>query len=215
MEKYLEAGDLARIACNNCQGCHACCTGMGQSIVLNPLDIYRLETGLDMTFEQLLAVYIELNVEDGIILPNMKMQEGTEACGLLDDNGRCSMHAFRPGLCRLFPLGRNYGDNSFQYFVVEGACPYPQKSKVKISRWLEEPNFKQYEVFIAQWHYFIKDMKNVVQWTADKPECAKAINMLILQEFYMKPYDIMQDFYNQYAARKNYVEEQLKTVMDS
>lgn len=214
MEKYLEAGDLAKIACNNCQGCHACCTGMGQSIVLSPLDIYRFEAGLDMTFEQLLASYIELHVEDGVILPNMKMQERTEACGLLDENGRCSAHAFRPGLCRLFPLGRNYENNTFQYFVVEGACPHPQKSKVKISKWLEEPNLRQNEQFIAEWHYFIKDMKNVVQWTTDKPECAKKINMLILQEFYMNPYDITQDFYEQYRQRKEYVEEQLKTLAD-
>lgn len=214
MDKYLQSGDLARIACNQCKGCHACCTGMGQSIVLTPHDIYRLGIGLDMNFEQLLVSYIELHVEEGIILPNMKMQSETEQCGLLDEAGRCSIHAFRPGLCRLFPLGRNYEENTFQYFVVEGACQYPQKAKVKISRWLEEPSLKKNEAFIADWHYFVKDMKNVIQWTADKPECAKTINMLLLENFYKEAYDFEKDFYEQYKARRKRVEELLKTMIE-
>lgn len=212
MDKVYNANDMVKISCNQCKGCSACCRGMGQSIVLNPYDIYRLSIGLDKSFEALLQSVIELHVEEGIILPNMKMQEQTDACALLDEDGRCSAHAFRPGLCRLFPLGRNYEEDKFQYFIVEGACPQPQKSKVKISKWLEEPLLKQNEEFITEWHYFMKDMKNVVKWTEDKPDCAKSINMLILQEFFRKPYEAEKDFYSQYRERKEYVENMLKTL---
>ena len=104
MEKYLEAGDLAKIACNNCQGCHACCTGMGQSIVLSPLDVYRLEVGLDMTFEQLLASYIVLHVVDGIILPNLKMNE--------------------QGICPFSSEWENFFNLSF--IAVSPHCQYPR-----------------------------------------------------------------------------------------
>ena len=32
------------------------------------------------------------------------MAEDSESCTFLDENGRCSIHPFRPGICRLFPL---------------------------------------------------------------------------------------------------------------
>ena len=68
-------------------GCSACCRGMGTSIVLDPLDIFRLTTQLEMTFEQLLQKYAELNVVDGVILPNLKMTGAEEACAFLNAEG--------------------------------------------------------------------------------------------------------------------------------
>ena len=59
----------------------------------------------------------ELNVVDGVILPNLKMSGQNDACGFLDENGRCSIHAVRPGICRLFPLGRYYENHDFSYFL--------------------------------------------------------------------------------------------------
>ena len=103
--KLYELNDLVKADCNDCKGCYACCQGMGQSIQLDPLDIYHLTTGLHTTFEQLLGSAIELNVVDGVILPNLKMSEEKDACVFLNEEGRCGVHAFRPGICRLFPLG--------------------------------------------------------------------------------------------------------------
>lgn len=79
--------DLVKAGCGDCQGCSACCRGMGTSIVLDPLDIFRLTTQLEMTFEQLLQKYAELNVVDGVILPNLKMTGAEEACAFLNAEG--------------------------------------------------------------------------------------------------------------------------------
>ena len=69
--------DLVKADTRDCQGCSACCKGMGHSIVLDPLDIHRLITYLGNTTQELLNGNIELNVVDGIILPNLAMT-GTE-----------------------------------------------------------------------------------------------------------------------------------------
>ena len=37
---YIE-NDMARIGCNDCEGCSKCCHNMGESIVLDPYDIYQ------------------------------------------------------------------------------------------------------------------------------------------------------------------------------
>ena len=90
--------DMVKADCAGCEGCHACCTGMGTSVVLDPFDAYRMTAGTGKTFEALLAGPLELNVVDGIILPNLKMAGEEEACSFLDQNGRCRIHAYRPGI---------------------------------------------------------------------------------------------------------------------
>ena len=98
--------DMVKAGCGDCKGCSSCCSGMGNSVILDPYDIYRLTALMGSTFEELMQGKIELNVVDGIILPNLSMSSGTETCAFLNEQGRCSIHAYRPGICRLFPLGR-------------------------------------------------------------------------------------------------------------
>ena len=106
--------DMAKVGCNDCKGCSDCCRGMGSSIVLDPYDCFMLCKNLGESFESLLSYAIELQVVDGIILPNLKMADKTDACAFLNEQGRCGIHSFRPGFCRMFPLGRIYENQSFQ-----------------------------------------------------------------------------------------------------
>lgn len=85
--KLYTANDLVKADCNDCRGCSACCQKMGQSIVLDPLDIYRLTFGLRQKFEELLADKLELNVVEGIILPNLQMSGTEEKCAFLNAEG--------------------------------------------------------------------------------------------------------------------------------
>ena len=89
--KLYTNNDMVKTDCLGCVGCSQCCHGMGSSVILDPYDIYQLTTGLSKTFEELLAGPLELNVVDGIILPNLKMTGPEEACAFLDENGRCSI----------------------------------------------------------------------------------------------------------------------------
>ena len=132
--RLYSSNDMAKTDCKGCDGCSACCHGMGNSIVLDPLDVYRLSTNLSKSVNELLTGPLELNVVDGIILPNLKMARAEEACSFLDTNGRCTVHAFRPGICRMFPLGRFYENRSFQYFLQIHECPKTDRSKVKIKK---------------------------------------------------------------------------------
>ena len=111
------ANDMVKADCMGCQGCSSCCQGMGDSIVLDPYDMYRLCTGLKTAPAALLSSSLELGVVDGLILPHLKMNGNTDSCMYLNKDGRCSIHPFRPGFCRLFPLGRYYENDSFSYFL--------------------------------------------------------------------------------------------------
>jgi hypothetical protein len=187
---------------------------MGKSIVLDPLDIHRLVVHLNMPFEGLLGDKVELNIVDGVILPNLKMSaDNNNSCTFLDTNGRCSIHEHRPGICRIFPLGRVYENNDFYYILQVNECPKENKSKIKVGKWIDTPNLKTNQKFISDWHYFIKNVGKIVL-DLGNDAVAKKINMEILQAFYMEKYNTDEDFYTQFYKRlsdsKKAVEKMVK-----
>ena len=194
-----DLNDLVKVQCNDCKGCSACCRNMGQSIVLDPLDIYRLTTGLHLTFEQLLSDTIELNVIDGVILPNLKMNEKTNACTFLNEEGRCKVHAMRPGICRLFPLGRYYENHDFKYFLQVHECKYPNKTKVKVKKWIDTQDLEKNHNFILNWHDFINDLQECFGGMDE--EKIKKIDLFVLQHFFIERYLENEDFYTQFENR--------------
>lgn len=198
--KLYGINDMVKADCGGCQGCSACCHNMGTSIVLDPLDVHRLCAGLGISFEQLLSTSLELNTVDGIILPNLKMSGTQESCTFLDENGRCSIHSFRPGICRIFPLGRYYENDSFQYFLQIHECPKPARTKVKVRKWIDTENIAQYEKFICNWHYYLKHLQDYALSCTDTSKL-KTISMYILQNFYLLPFSSEEDFYVQFYTR--------------
>lgn len=210
--KLYSANDMVKAGCNDCAGCSLCCQGMGSSITLDPYDINSMEKGTGASFEELMQDKIELNVVDGIIQPNIKMQDKTAGnsamnsrddrentrCAFLSEEGRCSIHSFRPGFCRMFPLGRIYEEGNFHYFLQVHECPYPGKTKVKVKKWLGVPELPKYENYVRQWHYFLKDMQKIVKET-QSDAVIKNINMHLLQQFYIKPYG--DDFFLEFEQR--------------
>ena len=203
MAKLLTSRDMAKISCPSCRGCGACCRDMGDSVRLDPYDLYLLTTNLGLAFSDLLDTRIGLHTEEGLVLPHLLMTEGKEevpSCSFLDPEGKCSVHGFRPGLCRLFPLGRDYDGTSFSYFVVEGGCDMPGKSKVRISSWLGYEDLVSYEAFTSGWHYFVKDMQKIIRNSPDA-EGSRQLALYILQKFYVQPWDPDMGFFAEFEER--------------
>ena len=192
--------DMVKADCHGCEGCSKCCQGMGSSIILDPLDVYNLTTNLGQTMEELLATSLELNVVDGVILPNLRMAGDKEKCTFLNEEGRCSIHSFRPGICRLFPLGRYYENGSFQYFLQVNECESKLRSKVKVSKWIDTPQLQQNQAFITKWHYLLNEVEEIIATNADDI-FRKNLNMFVLSTFYLTPYDGNRDFYEQFQER--------------
>ena len=193
--------DMVRADCHGCRGCFQCCVGMGKSVILDPYDVYMLESGTGKKLSQLLSEgYVELNVVDGIILPNLRMAGAKERCVFLNSEGRCGIHGSRPGICRLFPLGRYYENGDYRYFLQVGECRESARSKVKVCKWIDTPDQAKYHEFVCQWHYFLNDLEELVAGSPDS-ETAKQINLLLLQSFFMTSYSENGEFYKQFKER--------------
>lgn len=209
--KLYRSSDMARLGCNDCEGCSACCRSMGNSVVLDPYDTWRLEKGLGLPLTQMIGNQVMLSVVDGLILPSLNMENQTGVCPFLNDAGRCSIHAFRPGICRLFPLGRYYHDNGFSYVLMTGECQKENRSKVKIEQWLSEPDIKTYEQFVLSWKQILetaREQTGNLSYASDTSGIKKEqeekffvrqkqISLELLQRFYFSSYqnDFFEEFY--------------------
>lgn len=241
MKEHLRARDLARVSTKKCDGCGDCCHNMDDTIVLDPYDIYIMSEGLHMSFNQMISDEaskddetdkndetasstdircIELSVvnKEGLILPHLKMtpvNENLSRCVFLRDDGRCGIHLFRPGLCRLFPLGRQFEEDRITYFVLD-ACDMPGKSKVRISDYIGIPDFDQYERYKLIWHRFTKQLTARLGEFADDDDQQAALdnqrklNFLILHIFYSNSYDSNQgSFYEIFESRMKRVNDMM------
>lgn len=197
--KRYSYNDMARLGCEDCKGCSECCKTVEDTIILDPYDLYLLMKGTGLSVNELMAGYLELGVVDGVVLPHMKMKPDTGACVFLNAEGRCSIHQYRTGFCRLYPLGRLYEEGDFSYILMTDQCN-KNRTKVKISKWLGIPRYDTYHKFILKWHDFLK---NYQQRFMDNPdsEDMKSIVMKILQVFYLTPYNLEKDFYTEFEQR--------------
>ena len=54
--------DMVKLGCRDCEGCFSCCCGMGQSILLDPYDMYQLRIVTGENFAGLMQEKLELHV---------------------------------------------------------------------------------------------------------------------------------------------------------
>jgi hypothetical protein len=196
--------DMVKADCQNCSGCSKCCHDMVDTIILTPLDMYNITKACGKTAAEFMKKEMELNIINGIVLPNLKMQEDTNACAFLDENGRCSVHSARPDLCRLFPLGRIYEGGDFKYFLQTDQCGHV-RTKIKVEKWIDTPEPKKNKPYVLRWHDLLDKAQELVADSGDDI-FNKRLNMAFLNNFYFHAYDFDSDFYPQFDERADKME---------
>ena len=195
-EKLMSSADMARLGCNDCAGCSECCRDRGTSIVLDAWDVAAMKDGMGLTFEELLdADYLDLELIDGVLLPvlgtkkkpdsgkEVSMDDGGE-CVFLGEDGRCQIHVFRPGICRLYPLARIYHeDGSFSYFLQEGECGHGTGTKIKIARWLGVGNIRKYEQAVRDYHDRLVSLRTACRMVSDRQELVELQRTFLMENF--------------------------------
>lgn len=106
-------------------------------------------------------------------------------------------------------MGRYYEENSFKYFLQIHECKNLHPSKVKIKKWLDEPELKRQEAYIIRWHYFLKEIQERLDAENDD-SLRRQVSLYILQKFYMEAFPVDGDFYALFESR---VEEALLCLM--
>ncbi|MCR8744216.1 YkgJ family cysteine cluster protein [Romboutsia lituseburensis] len=193
--KLYDIEDIVKADTCGCNGCNDCCCDVGELVVLTPFDIYEMVSYLGVEFDKLIGNKIELRKNNKISLPYLKMQDNNKKCSFLNEEGRCMIHSKRPNICRLFPLGRAYQDDTFKYFLQVGNCPKEDLKDVKVKEWVGIENYDENKVFILEWHKFIKALGFRLKFVRDEKELEE-INEILLDSFYRVKVGEGENFYS-------------------
>lgn len=114
-----------------CRACGVCCKNVRDSIVLEPLDAYRIvrdkqKNGCTDSADDILWNMAELKeLSPGFHVFVLRTVNDSGMCGMLRDD-RCTIYSVRPHTCRLYPSaygGALPGGASYQVVFVYGAAP--------------------------------------------------------------------------------------------
>ena len=107
---------------------------------------------------------------------------------------------FVQGSAVCFRWEGNIRGDRVRYFLLEGACPAKNKSKIKVRKWLDLDGAEGYEAFLVRWHGLTRRLRQYLTEHAQDEETARGVNLSFLQIFFMKPY-AEGDFYCEFAQR--------------
>lgn len=139
-----------------CRACSRCC--VGHAIPVNPYEVARLAEGLRLSTTEFLARF---TTSGGGLLAS-----GPDgACVFLGPQG-CTVHATRPGACRLYPLGRRVspaGDEAFAEVV-----PHPESAGVyggpgTVADWLRAQGAEPYVAMADRYFAVFRRLLSVVR----------------------------------------------------
>lgn len=195
--------DMAKVACDDCRGCDMCCHDMCESILVDPWDLFMLQKGTGMSVDDLFTKRLEMGQVNGLIMPHIRMAPNVNGCGFLSGEGRCTIHEYRPGLCRLFPIARLYEGDTISYVRLVNECPAENTTKIKVKKWIDFPELAKHEAFALRWHDLTRGLQARFLGIEENENGVdeRSLNLLFLQTFYLSPYDLDLDFYEQIESR--------------
>ena len=221
--RFYTPDDYVPVGCEDCAGCSDCCRNTGDSIILDPFDMYMLCRAVGKIFTDMIEQEIEIRLVDGLILPNLMQHHDGDGstensspqpddhCPFLSSAGRCSIHPYRPGFCRLYPMGRYYTEDGFRYILQKEECTGREKTPVLLRDWLGIEDLESYEEYVLNWHAFRKEAERAVSFLTERSR--DSVTRYILQVFFVHPYLTDIDFYTQYDARMETCRNALRKIL--
>ncbi len=210
--KLYDIEDTVKADTCGCEGCNDCCCDVGELVVLTPFDIYEMVNYLGVGFDELLGNQIKLRENNKILLPYLNMQDDSKKrCSFLNEEDRCTIHAKRPNICRLFPLGRVYKDDDFKYFLQVGNCSKENLNDVKVKEWVGIESYDENKKFILDWYKLIKALTFRLKFVMDENEI-KEINEILLDEFYRIKIDEEENFYSVFTKNLPSIKSRLGII---
>ena len=184
-ERLMSSNDMAKLGCNDCVGCSECCKDRAADITLDSWDMKKLKEGTGKSFEDLMSLgLIKITLVNNILLPVLGKKAEKDECIFLGEDGRCSIHAYRPGICRMFPLARLYReDGSFSYFMQDGECSRGNGVKIKIGKWLGVGNVARYEQEVREYHDRLTELREKCAQAGSQSELVQLQSRFLRENF--------------------------------
>lgn len=180
-----------------CRQCGQCCHNR-DDLILTAHDIFRIARHLGVTPVEIIDKYCESYIGDESRIPVVrakpKLHDGV--CPFLR-KGKCSIHAAKPVICAVFPLGRAYtSDNEEFYFYQKVPCG--DKNTHTVREWIREFDIPEVDSIGRLWSGFIIWLAQYMQKVKHfKNDTLNLVWNAIFHHLYLN-YDIQVPFEDQF-----------------
>lgn len=192
-----------------CDQCGECCRNR-EDIILNPFDLFRISSQLGTKPNEIVERYCTVYVGDSSRFPVvLLLPVGNEkTCPFLKDN-RCSVHANKPTVCALYPLGRGIRydkkpdangvrKKKLFYFLQDIPCGLKDETHTALE-WMGEFNLADSEEWFIEWSEMlervvpiIKDLEQTLSQDCTMPVFNALLHVIYFN--YMGGIGFMQQF---------------------
>ncbi len=198
-----------------CDQCGDCCRHR-EDIILTPYDLFRLATYLKTTPLDVIQQYCIFYIGERSGLPIVLLNAVGEDkhCPFLENN-RCAVHASKPTVCALFPLGRfaavGQTPAETQYFLQPVQCGTTAKRHT-VREWLQSFNLQESDQWFQEWQKALNPLMLLIQKAKKlmRPEELEKLYPILFMELYVF-YKLDEEFLPQFirnTTRFNQVLEQ-------
>lgn len=193
----------------HCGLCAACCRNIKDTIMMEPLDAFRLARFFHGRFgysqiegmEGVYSWFTHISMLEGIFPIYLMNTTGPEAACTFLENGRCSVYEARPRVCRLYPFAAFPGTRGREfafYQCVDGHAGHFSGGRAVVKDWMYENFTREDRAFLTEVSDVIPRLGRLLK--ALSPAQRKRRYYQVLYYYYFH-YDLEQPFLPQY--RKN------------
>ena len=216
LEHALSIDDTFQFHCNQCG---ECCKHR-EDILISPFDLFRLTRYLNMKPTEFVDRYCTTYIGQNSRLPVVifKAVGEEQVCPMLQDN-HCSVHAAKPTICALYPLGRAVrvepdGKPEVFYFLNGSTCGAEDETHT-VREWLSEFDLQDSNAWFLAWQKAISRLSPSLK-TMEKLLPPKELSMLyaiVFKALYLDYADV-REFLPKFVLNVQSLQKQIDTLID-
>lgn len=195
-----------------CSACGTCCKNVRDSILLEPLDAFRIvqeyiKDGFRGNAGDVLNQISNLKkLSRGFYVLMMKTVNNSGVCSMLKDN-RCTIYPTRPRTCRLYPFTVDLSDDGhIRWDLCTEQSHHFGKGSVTAQEWQHRYLSGEDEEFLREEHKVIPELGRLIRNISDSNLQEAAKQILLFRYF---AYDYLLPFLSQYKDNMLFLKAQL------